>query len=113
MKLAVIFLSLSAANAADANPIGKVIQLLTDLQAKIIGEGEAAQKAYVEYSEWCEERSANLEFDIKTENAQIAELKATIAEESALIDSLSAKIDELAAEIATDEADLKAARAIR
>merc|ERR1712060_525822 len=50
---------------------------------------------------------------IKAENAQIAELKATIAEESALIDSLSAKIDELAAEIATDEADLKAAREIR
>merc|ERR1719203_2550397 len=84
------------ASASDATPIGKVIQLLSDLETKIIGEGEGAQKAYVEYSEWCEERSANLQFDIKTENAQIAELKATIAEEAALIDSLSAKIDQLA-----------------
>lgn len=103
----------STASGAEVNPIGKVIQLLTDLQSKIIGEGEVAQKAYVEYSEWCEERSKNLGFDIKTAKAEVTDLTATIAEETALSDSLSAKIEGLAADIATDEADLKAATEIR
>jgi len=102
-----------AARAEDANPIGKVIQLLSDLQTKIIGEGEAAQKSYVEYSEWCEERSANLGFDIKTEKANIASLNAKIDEETALSGSLDEKLESLAADLATDEADLKAATVIR
>merc|ERR1719284_31460 len=67
----------------------------------------------MEYSEWCEERSKNLEFDIKTEKAEIAELQAIIAEESALSDSLNEELNTLAADLNTDEADLKAATEIR
>lgn len=101
------------ASASGASPVGKVIQLLSDLQTKIIGEGEASQKAYVEYSEWCEERSKNLEFDIKTAKSESASLKATIEEETAMISSLTSKVDDLAGAIATDEADQKAAAHIR
>merc|ERR1711967_218199 len=36
------------------------------LQAKIIGEGEEAQKVYEEFAEWCEDSSEDLGFDIKT-----------------------------------------------
>merc|ERR1719382_190446 len=113
MKLALVLITVSAAHAEEANPVGKVLQLLSDLQTKIIGEGEAAQKAYVEYSEWCEERSANLGFDIKTEKSNIASLNAKIEEETALSGSLTEKLESLAADLATDEADLKAATEIR
>merc|ERR1719458_2392715 len=54
-----------------------------------------------------------LHFEIKTEKAQIADLKAVISEETTTIGSLTTRIEELAAEIATDEADLKAANHIR
>merc|ERR1719284_1881490 len=87
--------------------------MISDLQTKIIGEGEAAQKVYEEYSEGCEERSKTLSFEIKTGKSEVASLKATIDEETALSASLTTKIEELSSALATDEADLKAATEIR
>merc|ERR1740138_220549 len=87
--------------------------MVSDLQTKVIGEGEAAQKVYEEFSEWCEERSKTLSYEIKTGKAQSSDLQATIAFEASTIASLTTKIEELSAAIATDEADLKAATEIR
>merc|ERR1719210_1904469 len=96
-----------------ASPIGKVLSMLSDLQAKIIKEGDAAQKEYARFAEWCEDRSRNLGFEIQTGKAGVEELKAAIAAEDATTSSLAAKLDELASGIATDTADLKAASQIR
>jgi len=98
---------------ADANPVEKVIEMLSELQQKIIKEGEAAQKVYDEFSEWCEEESKNLQYEIKTGKAEAEELTATIDKATADIKALDEKIEELSAAIATDEADLKAATEIR
>jgi hypothetical protein len=105
--------ALAPARANDASPIGKVLQLIGDLQSKIIGEGEKSQKVYEEFSEWCEERSKNLAYDIKTGKSEVTALKATISEEAAMIASLTTKAEQLASDIATDEADLKASTFIR
>merc|ERR1719333_96704 len=112
-SIVLVLAGLSLANADATNPISKVLEMISDLQTKIIGEGEAAQKVYEEYSEWCEERSKTLSFEIKTGKSEVASLKATIDEETALSASLTTKIEELSAAIATDEADLKAATEIR
>merc|ERR1719330_323846 len=96
-----------------ASPIAKVLSMLADLRAKITQEGEAAQKEYARFTEWCEDRSRNLGFEIKTGTAQTEELNAAIASQSAVSSSLQTKIEELAAGIATDTADLKAATQIR
>ena len=48
----------SLALTEDANPIGTVIPLLADLEAKTVDEGAAAQKLYDEFTEVCEDRSA-------------------------------------------------------
>merc|ERR1719194_266813 len=87
--------------------------MISDLQAKIISEGEGAQKTYDEYSEWCEDRSTQLGFEIKTGKAEVAELKATIEEETASSAALETKIEELSNDIKTDEADLDAATKVR
>jgi len=42
-----------AAPTQSVNPLSKVIQLLSDLEGKIIKDGEAEQKAYEEYVDWC------------------------------------------------------------
>merc|ERR1711953_1311491 len=68
---------------------------------------------YAEFAEMCEERSASLQFEIKTGEGEVADLKATIAEETALAASLDTKVEELTASIAADEADLEAATKIR
>merc|ERR1719337_819630 len=99
--------------ATEANPIEKIVQMIGDLQAKVIGEGEQAQKVYDEYAEFCEDRSTNLGFEIKTGNANVAELKATIEEETSTIAALGTKIEELSNDIKTNEADLDAATKIR
>jgi len=114
---AVLVLGLLAAVAPArgeaTNPIQKVLEMLSDLQAKVIKEGKDSQKVYEEFSEWCEDSAKDLMFEIKTGKAQVAELTATIDEETATIAALTTKIDELAASIATDNADLKAATEIR
>jgi len=106
---------LATVAAADetASPVTKVVELLSGLQAKIIAEGEAAQKEYDEYAEWCSDRSKNLGFEIQTGESEVASLQATIEEETASASALSTKIEELASSIATDEADLKSATEIR
>merc|ERR1719281_276951 len=98
---------------ATANPIEKVIEMLSELQQKIIKEGEAAQKLYDEFAEWCEEESKNLQYEIKTGKAEAEELTATIDKAVSDIKALDEKIEELAGTIGTAEADLKAATAIR
>merc|ERR1719310_1614550 len=105
--------SASASEATTTSPVSKVLELLSSLQAKIIAEGETAQKEYDSFAEWCEDRNANVDFEIKTGKSEIASLKATIEEETALASALDTKIEELAASIATDTADLQAATEIR
>jgi len=114
MKAAAYVVALAGlAQAEEANPIEKIIQMIGDLETKIIKEGEDAQKVYEEFSEWCEDTSKDLMFEIKTGKGEVADLKATIEKESANIQVQESKIEELAGAIATDEADLKAATEIR
>merc|ERR1711956_59670 len=61
----------------------------------------------------CEERSKDLQFEIKTGKAEVADLKAAIDEVTAMAESLDTKVEELTASIAADEADLAAATKIR
>jgi len=98
---------------ASVNPIEKVVEMISDLEKKVIGEGEAAQKTYDEFAEWCEDDSRNLQYDIKTAQSEVEDLKATIQKASSDIDDEEEKIGQLTSEISTDEADLKAATAIR
>jgi len=105
--------SFSLAGATQASPIEKIVEMISDLQAKVIAEGADAQKVYDEYAEWCEDRSVKLGFEIKTGKADVAEFQATIEEETSTIGALETKIEELSSDIQTDEADLKAATSIR
>merc|ERR1719454_556167 len=105
--------ALFSANAASTDPIEKVLQMISDLETKIIGEGKDAQKVYDEFAEFCEDRSKEVGFEIKTGKSNKKDLEATIADEKAKAESLNAKIEELSSAIAVDEADLKAATEIR
>merc|ERR1719487_1631592 len=115
MKFCILVALLGAAYGSreETSPVSKVMSMLGDLEAKIIKEGEAAQKTYDEFSEWCEDRSKNVGFEIKTGKSEIADLTATIEKETSTISALSTKIEELSGSIATDESDLAAATKIR
>merc|ERR1719456_1191866 len=111
--MSVVLLALLLAPPTAASPIAKVIQMLSDLQAKILKEGQESQKVYEEFAEYCEDTSKDLGFAIKTGKTEVGDLQATIDAETGKINALEAKIEETAAAIAVDEKDLKAAIEIR
>jgi len=112
---ALIFaLFLAAPAAADqVNPLQKVIQLLSELETKIMQEGELEEKAYKDFFEWCDDAAKNKHFEIKTATSKKEKLEAAIQEAESNAEAAKETIEELAAQIATDEADLKAATEIR
>jgi len=114
MKAAILICALLANAAAEqVNPLQKVIQLLSALEAKILKEGEAEEKAYKDFFEWCDDAAKNKQFEIKTATSKKEKLEATITEAKSNAESATETIEELSAQIATDEADLKAATEIR
>merc|ERR1719456_1019566 len=106
-------LLLLSSSVAEASPVAKVLQMLSDLQAKIIKEAEDAQKIYDEFAEACEDQSRELGFQIKTLKTEVAEGTACVEQMGSEIADHEAKLEECAAELAKDEQDLTAATEIR
>jgi septation ring formation regulator EzrA len=113
LLLSAVWAASAVSHTLESNPLGKVIELLDSLAAKITKEGEAEAKAYKEFVEWCDDASKNKGFEIKTATAKKAELEAAIQKNSGDIEASTAKIEELASSIATGEADMKSAHTIR
>merc|ERR1719453_1058778 len=76
-------------------------------------DGEAEEKAFKDYFEWCDDAAKEKGFVLKTESAKKEKLEATIVEAKDEASAASEKISDLSATISEDEADLKAATAIR
>jgi len=92
---------------AETAPIGKVLSMVSDLQATLIHEGEKVQREYAEFAAGCEDRSRILGFELQTDTGEVERLQAAIAEEAATLGSLKG------AALAANSADLKAASAVR
>jgi len=99
--------------SVQSNPLGKVIDLLNELSAKIVKEGEDEAKAYEEYVQWCQSAVQETGFAIQSATKEKGELEAKITELSSEIDAAGTKIEELASTISTNEADMKSAAEIR
>jgi chromosome segregation ATPase len=108
-----LVLAATVSVAVATNPMAKVFELMDDCAAKVKRDGDAEDKAYKEYFEWCDDVSKNTQFEIKTATAKVEELTAKIGELAAAIQASETKIEELSGSIATDEEELKAATAIR
>jgi hypothetical protein len=106
-------LACGRASAVDENPLGKVIQLMDELAAKVRADGDAEAKAYKEYVSWCDDAAANTRNDIKVNSAKKEKLEAKIGELSANIEAGTSKIEELAGSISKDTAELDDATAVR
>eukprot|EP00929_Paragymnodinium_shiwhaense_P069377 TRINITY_DN349_c0_g1_i1.p2 TRINITY_DN349_c0_g1~~TRINITY_DN349_c0_g1_i1.p2 ORF type:complete len:697 (-),score=333.44 TRINITY_DN349_c0_g1_i1:140-2230(-) len=112
-KVAAALSLVAAATAAETNPLSTVIGLCKDLEAKVVADGEAAEKAYKEYFEWCDDVATEKTHEIETATSQKEKLEAKIAELSAEIETADSKIADLASSISTADADLKDATELR
>ena len=99
--------------SAGANPVNKVIQLLTDLEWKVNAEGLEAHRVHEEFTAWCNTQSSALTFAVETGSKEKADLEASLVQLGATSESLQTKMSDLADSIATTEDDLKDATAIR
>eukprot|EP00425_Heterocapsa_triquetra_P028526 CAMPEP_0195100560 /NCGR_PEP_ID=MMETSP0448-20130528/63809_1 /TAXON_ID=66468 /ORGANISM="Heterocapsa triquestra, Strain CCMP 448" /LENGTH=155 /DNA_ID=CAMNT_0040135741 /DNA_START=27 /DNA_END=491 /DNA_ORIENTATION=+ len=111
--LACVASPLAGAEKAHENPLGKVLDLMGELAAKVTKEGEAEATAYKEYIEWCDDVSKNTDNTIKTLTATKGKLEAKTGQLTSDTDVAESKVGELAAAIATGESELKDATVVR
>merc|ERR1719375_2658130 len=78
--------STASASLAPNHVIGRVVELIVELKAKVEADGKAEQKMYDKYACWCEETSKTSAedihqgmADIKRLSSEILGLKGTIA----------------------------------
>jgi len=108
-----MILALLAVTATAESPISKVLELMSSLQQKVLKEGEAEQKAYEKFAEWCKDEAVSKQYEIETGEGKVESLKAVIEKETATITVETSKIDDVAKKIAVDTKDLTAATEIR
>jgi len=105
--------SMAAAGQAESNPLGKVFELMSALEAKVVKEGEAEAKAFKEFFGWCDESSQNLNNDIKVGKTSQEKLEAKIGELTSDIAVADDEIEKLSAAVAAADGELSAATGIR
>jgi len=106
-------LVLLAVTATAESPISKVLELMSSLQQKVLKEGEAEQKAYEKFAEWCKDEAVSKQYEIETGEGNVESLKAAIEKETATISVEESKIDDAAKKVAVNSKDLAAATEIR
>merc|ERR1719262_1816128 len=102
-----------SAEAGSVSPIGKVLELLDGLKAKITAEGEVEAEQFDQYTKWCAEETDQKEDSIKFNSDRVASLQAQIEQLNGEISKLGTQIQDVAAKIAVDEKDLQSATEIR
>jgi len=111
MKLIIALVATLGVSAQ--NPLQKVIQLLGELQQKVLKEGEVEQKNYEKFAEWCKDEAVAKQYEIQDGKTKVEELSAAIEKEGSIISTMEATIEDVAKKVATNEADLKSATEIR
>jgi len=103
MKAGVVATAVAAAAvhevAATGNPVTKVIELIKELKAKTIQDGETEQKVYDKFACWCEKTTDRKATAIETAKTEINTLGNKVL-------SLKGSVAQLAAEIADTQADI-------
>jgi len=111
MKLIIALVATLGVSAQ--NPLQKVIQLLGELQQKVLKEGEVEQKNYEKFAEWCKDEAVAKQYEIQDGKTKVEELSAAIEKEGSIIATMEATIEDVAKKISSNEADLKSATEIR
>jgi len=113
MRSFAALLAVAPVMASATNPMAKVIELMDECATKVKADGDAEDKAYKEYFEWCDDVAKNSQFEIKTAQSNKEKLEANIGELEASIGESNTKIEKLTGSIAADEKELEEATTIR
>jgi hypothetical protein len=112
MKSGAVLLALVAVGHC-AEPIGTVLRLLGEMDAKIKAEGAQSTQDHKDYSEWCRATNQETGHKIDRNNDNIGKFSALLAKANGDIEALTASISDLAAKTSSDTSDLNEATALR
>jgi len=96
-----------------ANPIRKVVNMMTNMQKKIEGEMEKKEESYDKFMCYCKGGDENLKASISAAEEKIPQLEASLKGESATKAQLEADVKAATADRAEAVATLAKAKAIR
>lgn len=102
-----------ATGSALATPVGDVVELIKELKAKTVSEGEAEQKTYDKFACWCETTTKRKADAIDAGKARIKSLTTSILELKGKKATLASEMEKLTADIAENEAAQEEATEIR
>jgi|Transcript_62179 chromosome segregation ATPase len=120
-RLVVLVIAATTAARADfsteesysGNPVQKVVQLISQLEAKVIKDGDLESKMYDKYVSWCGKTSQEKQFSLKETNLEIEKLEANIAKAKDDSNSAKSQIVDVIGSMMTDTNDLRAATLLR
>jgi len=95
------------------SPIGKVLDMLADLEAKVSKDASAETLAYENYTKFCVKSKRDLGYEITDGETNVEELQATIEKSTSEADGAAKRLEELAGIIGKNQQDLEDATAIR
>jgi len=117
MKLALFIWSTSVfvahAIRTQVTPVQKVLQALEEMKTKAAAAMDEEQKIFHEYTQWVDDRTTDLGFEIKTGESTIEELIAFIEKSDNKVAELATAIGKLEDDIARLDAEKKDATAVR
>jgi len=86
---------LQLSSATQVNPVQKVLQLLTRMKVKGTEQMEAEAKLFMQYEEWADDRTKEVDFEIETGNKEIYSLTATIIKGKSDVATLTEDVESL------------------
>lgn len=92
-------LALLARERASTNPVAKVLEMLEDMKATGHKELKIEKATYATYSAWVDDRSRELEHEIKTAENEVSQLTEAIEQYDSDSDRLTANIAKLNKEV--------------
>lgn len=114
MKIALsLTVAVVSASGTGKDSILQLVEMMSSFEAKVMKEGEEAQNVYAEFAEWCEDRSKELRYEVKTAKRSVQNLEAIVEKETSTQQVLTTQIEDIAGHIASDENDLAAATKLR
>merc|ERR1719428_1536875 len=111
--LALAVVQALSSQAAAISPVQKVLQMMSEMKTK--GEKMMAeeQQTYRAYSEWVDDQSRELGFEMKTAKSDIEKLTAEATKADSDVSELSDAINQLQSDLANTEAEKQEATDIR
>jgi len=113
MKFVLLVAALASSYQVETNPIQKVLTLLSDLQKKVVLDGEIEDKQYEKFLDFCKDDATTKQYAIKNGKAKVEDLKAVIEKSAADILNAESTIADLAKTVTTNQKDLSAAQEVR